>query len=212
MSLKEAYDSARRYFLDTHEYATKKKVEIDAIVTELQSLIATQRDLVGAEAVGKFSNAFQEAATSHGSAAKKWLVGALVSAALTAGVAVMLVFLLPIKNDGAGQIAQHVLTRVIVLGLFLTAVFWCGRFYRSNKHLEVVNNHRFNGMRTFLAFTQATKDPATKNAVLLETTRAIYSNVATGYLAKTDGSPESDLRIIELVKSLAQGGGSSTGS
>jgi hypothetical protein len=87
--------------------------------------------------------------------------------------------------------------------MLVTASVWCGKNYRILQHLATLNKHRSLSIRTLQAFVAAASDEQTKNAVLLEANRAVFSSGGTGYL---DGSSdkESPITIIELAKNLGK--------
>lgn len=98
------------------------------------------------------------------------------------------------------QLAQAIGAKLIIVTLLLTAATWCGRNYKAQKHLAAVNRHRSLSLRTLKAFSAAASDDLTKNAVLLEATRAIFGAGSTGYLDGKDGSDDSSLKIVEIAK------------
>src|SRR5258708_34475555 len=110
------------------------------------------------------------------------------------------------KIDSAaksGDIAQQVLTRAVVIlfGVYLTV--WSARNYRAQRHLNIVNDHRARALLTFGTFVHAAADRTTKNAVLVETTRSIFSAGSTGYVGGEDDSGAE--RLVALIK-MATGG------
>jgi hypothetical protein len=54
---------------------------------------------------------------------------------------------------------------------------------------------------------KATDDTATRNAVLLETTRSIFAIAPSGYLESGDSSADTGSKVLEIVKSATNGGG-----
>jgi len=87
-----------------------------------------------------------------------------------------------------------------VLLVLLTATVWCGRIYKALKHQITVNRHRANSLKTFQAFVKAASDDATRNAVLLETTRSIFTNSPSGYLEGSDSASDTNTKVLEIVK------------
>ena len=85
--------------------------------------------------------------------------------------------------------------------VLFTATLWCGKTFKALKHLSTVNRHRALSLQTFQAFSHAASDDPTKDAVLMEATRAIFGSTPTGYLDAKGGS-ESDLKIIEIARTL----------
>lgn len=69
-------------------------------------------------------------------------------------------------------------------------------------HLSTVNRHRALSLQTFQAFSHAASDESTKNAVLMEATRAVFGSVPTGFLDAKAGSSDGDLKIVEVAKTL----------
>ena len=88
------------------------------------------------------------------------------------------------------------------MNVFVSTI-WCGKNYRATKHQESVNQHRKNSLSTFRAFVEATDDPTTKEAVLLETTRSIFAQSPSGYLSNTDSVNADNLKIVEMVKRIS---------
>ncbi len=69
--------------------------------------------------------------------------------------------------------------------------------------MSTLNRHRALSLRTLKAFSAAASDDQTKNAVLLEATRAVFSAGQTGYLDSAGGG-ESPMKIIEIAKSIGK--------
>lgn len=67
-------------------------------------------------------------------------------------------------------------------------------------HQASVYRFKALGLQTFRAFSAGASDSSTKDAVLMETTRAIFSTQDSGYIDQS-GSADSETRIVEIVKS-----------
>jgi hypothetical protein len=83
----------------------------------------------------------------------------------------------------------------------MTATVWCGRIYKATKHQAVTNQHRANALKTFQAFVKAALDDATRDAVLLETTRSIFTIAPSGYLETSEPSAEPVSKLMEIIRS-----------
>ena len=70
-------------------------------------------------------------------------------------------------------------------------------------HQSTTNKHRALSLQTFQAFSSAAADVQTKEAVLLETTKAIFSLSPSGYIDSKGGGSEQGIRIVEFAKSPA---------
>lgn len=89
---------------------------------------------------------------------------------------------------------------MVVLAVLLTGTIWCGRNYKALKRLATINNHRAISIRTLQAFSSAAAQTQTKDAVLMEATRAVFGNVPTGFIGQT--SSDSDLKVIEVARNI----------
>jgi hypothetical protein len=69
-------------------------------------------------------------------------------------------------------------------------------------HNYVVNRHRQKALLTFEIFVNATRDESTKNAVLIQSTQAIFAPQPTGYLRTETEMPQVN-QVTEIVRGLA---------
>lgn len=173
----------------------KKQGEIDQIITAAREASAT----VG---VGHFTADFLAESTSQGTSANKWLAATGIVAGATLLAAGASMFYHPSLETS--QLIQMTSSKLIFLGLLFTATVWCGKIYKAAKHLEAVNKHRSNALKTFQAFTNAANDASMKDAVLMETTKSIFTLTQTGYLDSEGGHSDSGVKVVEVVKNGAQ--------
>jgi hypothetical protein len=179
---------------------TERKGEIDGIITAAREASAT----VG---VAHFTADFKTTADQMGTAASTWLWRTTIAGALTIAAALAFPFVFPVEGTALTLHAVQIFTsKLVVLGALFAATLWCGRMFKASKHMEAVNRHRENALRTFQAFTKAASDDQTRNAVLLETTRSIFALANPGYLDGTETGSEGALQVLEVVKSAAGGG------
>lgn len=176
------------------------KTTIKARQAEIEAIITQAREASAAAGAAVFTQDFKNEATLLDEQAQKWLYGTAAGALLTLAFAIT-VWLMPISGDDATTVVQRFGGKLAALVVLFTATLWCGRTYKALKHLSTVNRHRALSLQTFQAFSHAASDDATKDAVLMEATRAIFGSTPTGYLDSKGGS-ESDLKIIEVAKTL----------
>ena len=91
------------------------------------------------------------------------------------------------------------LSQIAILNYLIT----CGKNYRAQAHNYIINKNKQNALSTFETFVKATNNEEIRNAVLLQTTKAIFSNPKSGYL-KEDGSDDEPTQIIEIVKDMSK--------
>ncbi|MRS01913.1 hypothetical protein EG832_01575 [bacterium] len=193
--LNKTVDESSKLLTAAKTDVKKKQGEIDQIITAAREASAT----VG---VGHFTADFLAESTSQGKSAKKWLVATGVVAGLTLLAAGASMFYHPSLETS--QLIQMTSSKLILLGLLFTATVWCGKLYKAAKHLEAVNKHRSNALKTFQAFTNAANDTSMKDAVLMETTKSIFALTQTGYLDSDGGHSDSGVKVVEVVKNGAQ--------
>lgn len=189
---------------EANEMLEKAKADTQKKFEEIERIITTARETSAAAGAGVFTADFEEESKKQGERARPWLIATACLAVATLAVAVFTWFWTQIGLD-KGQIWQKVSSKLIALSVLMTATFWCGKMYKALMHQSAVNRHRALSLRTFQAFLAAASDEQTKNAVLLETTRSIFSPGVTGFVDARGSGPESDSpRIIEIVKSLTK--------
>lgn len=98
------------------------------------------------------------------------------------------------------QAALPRFTGLVVLFYGLTI---CSRNYRAQAHNYIINKNKQNALSTFETFVNASSNEEIRNAVLLQTTKAIFSNPQSGYL-KEDGSSDDSAHIIEIIKDVSK--------
>lgn len=173
-----------------------KQTDIDEIVTKAREASA------GAGAA-VFTEDFDREATSLKNSAANWLRITGILAVGTAAFALLMWFLTESGLD-TGQLYQKFGSKVAVLVVMFTATLWCGRIYRALMHQSAINRHRALSLQTFQAFSHAASDNPTKDAVLMEATRAIFANTPTGYLDQRVGTQEAGSKVVEVVRDVSQ--------
>jgi hypothetical protein len=182
-----------------------KAGEIEGIQKKSEAAYAAIQSAAAETGASKHANEFGTLADSHRRFAYGWLAATALVGALTFFVVYRLVAKEQLADDARnGVIARFVILRATVFALLSYMTVWTSRNYRAHRHLDVLNRHRAKALATFETFASSAKDEATKNAVLLETTRCIFNAGATAYAA--DESEGSTVPIIEIVKSFVERG------
>ncbi|MDD5090740.1 MAG: hypothetical protein PHQ23_07460 [Candidatus Wallbacteria bacterium] len=154
--------------------------------------------------VSAHSTLFAEEAKNCSNASFRWLWATFGCAVVTL-IAIALIGFYFCKNPQTFNTPQAIQINILILmfiSIFYYATVWCGKNYRSNRHNYVVNKHRQNALNTFETFVDsASKDEATKNAVLLQTTQCIFSLAHSGFISQ-DAESSSPSQILEIVRNL----------
>ena len=177
---------------------TKANQDSDKQRQTLEQIVISAREASAKVGVAVFTQDFSRESASAESQATSWLRYTVYTLILTV-LSAALMWTYTEKGLDQGQLIQKVTTKLFLLALLITATIWCGKNYKALKHQATVNRHRALSIQTFQAFSSAANDPHTKDAVLLEATRAVFGNVPTGYI---DGTPDSDLKVVEIARSI----------
>ena len=189
---KEAKDS----LVKSEKYVKDKSEEIDKIIQAAKEASAS----VG---VGHFTADFQTEAETMEGQAKIWLCATVFLGVVALLSAIYFLFATPDLTTVASAI-QYVSSKILILVLLITATLWCGNLFKAAKHQAAANKFKGNSLKTFRAFVKATDDNGIRDAVLVETTRAIFSESATGYIKTDNSGAEKSTKIVEVVKNGAQ--------
>ena len=197
-SLNEFVDRIRK----ASDQADTSTRELQRKLDEANQIVASMRDAAAATGARRHVQLFRAEADDHKKAAERWLrwlVGLLVAAG-SVGIGVFFVFPPQIADPTSLTIyLQQAAPRILVLTLFLYGVRMTRQVYGSHKHNETLNRHRQNALDTFETFVQATEDPQTRSAVLLEATRSIFSVQSSGYLAREREYADS-AQVLEILR------------
>ena len=143
---------------------------------------------------------FQLEMIKHEKLAGRWLCASAFSLGLVFCAAAA-AFWLGLPEGLFDRISAIAAKLVIISGLYYLLVA-CVKNYRAHRHLAVSYEQRKNSIGTFQAFVDAAKDikdnDETRKAILLATTSAIFTPVATGY--STDQPDPTPMQAVEVIK------------
>lgn len=179
--------------------AEEARTDIEAKSNEIEKIIVQAREASASAGAAVFTKDFLNEATNQNASAKKWLIAAAVFALVTLIVAALM-WAYPESTLTSSELTQKLGTKIAILVILFTVTVWCGRIYKALRHQASVNKHRGLSLQTFQAFSAAGADPSTKDAVLMEATRAIFAVGATGFLDGKSGKDDSSTRMIEIVQ------------
>lgn len=144
-------------------------------------------------------------------AAEKWILAGLILVGLFA-----LLFLtgrannyFPIVEAVLNQngdttniyaIVISLLTRLLIISIWIYLITFCFRQFSVNKHLATVNKHRANALNSYKLFvdTIGKEDAPARHELMLQVAKAIYEQTQTGHLSKQGDAGNSS--IIELTR------------
>lgn len=153
--------------------------------------------------VEKYAVIFKDEADSHRKSGYWWLGATIGIAVLTIAFGIWIVsfYVDKVKEMNTPQSIQVGLSKLVILAVLYFSLVWSARIYKAQQHNCVVNQHRHNALNTFETFVNTTEDKETKNAVLIQTTKAIFSPQHSGFTAhekELSTSPQ----VLEIVRSV----------
>lgn len=183
------------------------KTAIAARQGEIETIITQAREASAAAGAAVFTQDFKNESSDLAARAEKWLKLTALLATVTLGTALAM-WLLPLNGADTPALIQRFGGKIAVLVVLFTATLWCAKTHNALMHLSTVNRHRALSLQTFQAFSHAASDESTKNAVLMEATRAVFGSVPTGFLDGKAGSADGDVKIIEIARTFGSKSGS----
>lgn len=184
---KEEYDRTAAIRLETEDH-----------LRAAEQAASLAREKAGEAGATEFTAGYRQQAETAGDAAKRWLkatIGAFSVAFITAVIFITLHgWEIPAPPTTTAEALTYLGWRVGTVGLLVGAAVWCGRLFRAHKHNHEVNQHRAVCLENMRAFHAAVEDPAMKDLVALEFSRAATQGMPTGFIsgraeAKNDAMP-----------------------
>ncbi|MDV5061904.1 hypothetical protein [Vibrio diabolicus] len=189
--------SQAKILLENAEVETKEKSG------EIESIIQAAREASASAGVAHFTADFEQESSTLESQAKIWLKATVGLAAISLAFALYFLFSDPDISSVAKAI-QFISSKILILVLLIMATLWCGNMYKATKHQAAANKFKGNSLKTFQAFVKATDDDSVRDAVLVETTRAIFNESATGYLNVDSSTTEKSTKVVEVIRTGVQ--------
>ncbi|MBI3582472.1 MAG: hypothetical protein HY096_00800 [Nitrospinae bacterium] len=188
----------------------KMNKELDSLrentTKEADEILKKIRKAAAEAGVPQHAIAFKEAADEYDKKSKIWLwatiVWAVVIVLCGAGLIGLHLFKWETIPEKTAEAIHYSIPKLIIFSTLYFALVWSAKNYNTNRHNYIVNKHRHNALQTFELFIEAAKsDPATKNAVILQTTQSIFSSQPSGYVHK-DSESESPFKILEFIRTV----------
>lgn len=164
---------------------------------DIEEIVVRAREASAGAGVAVFTKDFENESNNAANSAGRWLKATVAFAALTLAIPAYVYFFEDSLPTDKGQLISKLASKVVAISILFTATMWCGKIYKSMRHLSILNRHRAIGIRTFRAFSAAASDARTKDAVLMETTHSIFSNSATGLI--NDPANDAEPNIIQIA-------------
>lgn len=168
---------------------------------EIDDIIVKAREASASAGAAIFTQDFKKESVELRKSAQIWLKVTGLLAFVTLLSAALLWFFTEGGLD-SGQTWQKITTKIVILGILITATVWCGKIYRALMHQAAVYQHRSLSIQTLQAFSAAAKDIQIKDAVVLEAARSVFGSATTGYIDSSKDGSDGAIQILEVVKNI----------
>lgn len=186
---------------EAEKLVDETKGNIEQKGKEIDEIIIKAREASASAGAAVFTQDFKKEASNLNDTAKTWLKVTGVLGFVTLIGAALLWHFTEAGLD-QGQLWQKITTKIVVLGILVTATVWCGRIYRALMHQSAMYQHRALSIQTLQAFSAAAKDMQIKDAVVLEAAKAVFSSASTGYIDSSKDGNERTIKILEVAKNV----------
>ncbi len=158
----------------------------------------------GAQGISSYADLYHQDKKRHNLASWIWLSLAAIFALGTVAFSGYGFFrfedLIKEKTD-IDTLIQFTLSKFLFTGVLILVTLWLARMFKIEKNLSFINRQKENALQTFRAFhSAANEDVGIKNAILMETTRSIFSANNSGLIG--NDSNDEVTKVIEIVKSF----------
>ena len=189
-------DGLQKQSNQAEQNEAKRQEDFNQLKSQLEGLLAK-------ESVSKHEKIFDEQANNHHRAAFWWLIATVGLSVVFGFVFYRLFNVLRLGGTELVEVLQNIFTKGFFLSLVYLVLNRSIKNYTAEKHLEVVNRHRQNALRTFNAFHSAAgENQETRDAVLLAATNAIFDANQSGYLSTKIRGSESASPIPQVIKAV----------
>ena len=174
-------------------------------IAELNKILDAAKKAAHEVGITQHTVNFEEASKKYQTLSKYWMCS-IISTGIIIILLSLYIFNLPIEieaNDpyASYRFIQAAVARFTALFTLILLLFWEVRNYNAAQHNYTINQNKQYALSTFETFVSAARDEETKNAVLMQTTKAIFSNLPSGYL-KNESGDDGSSQIIEIARGI----------
>lgn len=189
--------------------ARQRAEEIEAQIAlareQLDALDYKAREIIEKVGVGSLAGHYNDEAMTHQKAARNWLYGVLVCAALLLSVVGWLLgetHQVDAETTLASVVAMAV-SKALAIGVLSYAVTFCSKNYRTNRHLNAAYRQKAASLETYAAMAISLReDPQDRHVVLSELAKAVFAATDTGLTQSGTGDKTVIENSIPLVSAI----------
>src|SRR5690606_31539164 len=108
---------------------------------EIEEIVQVAREASASVGVAHFTADFEREHSELEESSRRWLNATLIAALVTIGFGVFFLNTKP-ELHSVSHAVHYVTSKLIILGVLITATVWCGNIYKALRHLSVVNKFK----------------------------------------------------------------------
>ena len=204
---------ARSIFQKIKDKAGLIQTALSQQKSDAEGILKDIRDTAAEQGVTQQAIYFQTESTDHDGEADKWekrTIGVGITLIVFAVLSMLLhkwSWLAPVNTY---ETAQLITSKLLIFAILTYLLILSAKNYLNHKHNSVVNKHRQNALMTYKAMVDATDDPGSREAVLIQAASCIFNPQSTGYTANNEGTAVSGKSMVEILsKPVVQAASSS---
>lgn len=165
-----------------------------------QEILVHQKKASGQIAANSFAGIFEKEALRHNASKKIW-VWLSVSFAIALSGLIWWALEPLISYTGKDDYIHVLVAKFLIISFTSLAYYQIFiRNLNASRHLCAVNKHRANILRTYESLIDSANSNESKDAILLQTTKAIYDMGETGYVSSKDSNnPYEVASLMEML-------------
>lgn len=169
---------------------------------ESEDILKKMKENMATTGIADYANIFQKESNTHKINSRIWLGSIVLLVGIVIAIALGLLIgdIVP-KDEKTTTLLQFTFAKLIIFSSLFFLLTLAFKSYKASKHNEILNKHRQNAITTFEKFVKSANDDRTKNAVLLQTVDAIFSQQNTGYNDNDSDAVSPQTKILEIINS-----------
>ncbi len=187
------------------EKIKKEEQGIKQLGTESEDILKKMKENMATTGIADYADIFQKESNIHKKNSQYWFYGiiGIVIVIIITALCLLLGCFSP-QDDKMRTLVQFTFAKLIIFSSLFFLLTLAFKSYKASKHNEILNKHRQNAITTFEKFVKSANDDRTKNAVLLQTVDAIFSQQNTGYNDSDNDVVSPQTKILEIINSSAK--------
>lgn len=193
---------ARSTFQQINDEASSIQEKLESHKESAESILSDIRETAAEQGVTQQAIYFQTESSDHEADAAKWEKRTIWVASALAVFAIASIFLHKwpwIAPVNTFETVQLVSSKLLIFGVLTYLLILSAKNYLNHKHNSIVNKHRQNALMTYKAMVDATDDPGSREAILIQAAGCIFNPQTTGYTVGSDTPAVSGKSMVEIL-------------